>query len=164
MPATFLKSSKMHIKDLKQVGKRAVVVVQNMQIQSVFIHMRFVISLHGDSNADKPLPLSEIKLKGENFPGYAVSSSISWSPETNIKASQYSIFIGLLIKESENLYSVLILQQKVSFQKNGDGVWSLTKGTLHVSNKVYIKGEHYSEIQIAVLNTVHTEPKVKKDN
>ena len=81
VPNTFIKSSKLHIADLRQVGKRAIIVVSNMQTKGVAVFQRYIASLHGDKDADKALEVKEIKLNGANFKGYVMSSAISWTPE-----------------------------------------------------------------------------------
>lgn len=47
LPATFMRSSRIHIDDIKETGRRVIAVVQNLTNRGVLVFLRYIYSVNG---------------------------------------------------------------------------------------------------------------------
>ena len=77
-------------------------------------------------------------------------------PEADAAANLTGAVLCVLIKESENLFSLQFVYQKVEFKSTDSLDYSVRVDQTLVFDKVYISGQRLSDIDIAVLNGTAT--------
>ena len=148
VPGTFLKSSRLHIDDLREMGRRAIVIVQNMQSGGYIVFMSFIASLHGNRLADKAIPILEYRSSSKL---YSISSSMSYTPNNPQNLNNQSIYVAILTKQAETHFSLFFIYQRIEV-KIENQIVTIKNDERMFSGNIPIPGDSYSEVKIAVLS------------
>lgn len=93
-----------------------------------------------------------ISLTKTQRPGNSISSALSLVPEFDSAVNLTGTVLCVLFKESEILYSLQFVYQKVEFKIMDSLDYSIRVDQTLVFDKVYISGQRLSQVDIAVLN------------